>query len=83
MLNNGFMTTQQTTTTNQMTGTVTVRTVSVKRIGSQVLVVKEHASKDRNGFTDVNSVIVCQGSARKVQTYLNENGLALSIPVVR
>lgn len=77
------MTTQQTTTkTNPETGTVTTRTVSVKRINSQVLVVKEFASRDTQGFTDFNSVIVCQGSAKKAKAYLVANELALDIPAV-
>lgn len=77
------MTTQQTTTqTNPETGTVTVRTVMVKRINSKVLVVKQFASKDVKGFTDFNSVIVCEGSAKKAKAYLAANGLALDIPAV-
>lgn len=77
------MTTQTTsTTTNTETGTVTVRTVRVARIGSEVLVVKDFNSKDVKGFTDHNSVIVCQGSAKRCKAYLAANDLALDIPPV-
>lgn len=73
-------TTQTTTTTNPETGTVTVRTVRVARIGSEVLVIKEWASTDRNGFKDFNSVIVCQGSAKRAKAYMAANDMALAIP---